>query len=205
MKTALQHFRICALFLVTIFGLCHCTSLPSERKAQIKRVLVLSQVPPEVTRYHVGVTVITNTEGNTSPLPELVPHLEGEVRKILSRRLPDAQVVFDAAGAKGVSGYRDSPEFTSAITRLATKAGADTVLWISCVKWAPTGLPGYMQAQTGIWHRGAFERAAAMTDLCLLPILFDARTVQVIGKGWPFGGATPVHMVWKEKFADYSA
>ncbi len=151
----LPRFRFCLPAIAALVGtflLSQCTTLDAERKASIRKVVVVNNIGEEITRHRVGITVF----GNKTPAPVRDPRLTSAIRRILEEetRSRFQEVIFAAEKPphQTKSLFR-KVDYLPLVRRLAAEHQADAVLLIVGRHYYPYAAPSYMTAEgLGLWH-----------------------------------------------------
>lgn len=197
------------LVLLSLFALVvslntGCSTVSSQVKAGLKKVVVINGMSPEVTCYHVGITAFTNKQAPKSSMPELRTKVDALLATELKTRLPQTQIEFDHKGGFTLVETKHYKEKEALYARVAQQTGADALIVVDSHSFYPYGIPSYMSADNGLWHSGPIEAGGCSAESFPTLVMLDGKTLKAIGTGWPTAATESVEVSFPKEGMPFS-
>lgn len=181
-----------------------CSTVSPQMKSGLKKVVVINGLSPEVTCYHVGLTVFTNKQAPKISMPELRTKLDVLLATELKTRLPQAQIEFDHKSGLTLVDTKHYKEKNALYARVAQQTGADALVVVNSHQYFPYGIPSSMAAANGLWHSGPVEAGGCAAESFAMLEVLDGKTLKVIGTGWPTAATEAVEVSFPQDGAEFA-
>ncbi|TDU71219.1 hypothetical protein EI77_02341 [Prosthecobacter fusiformis] len=200
MKTPMRPLMF--LLMLCSLMLCQCTTISPEAKANIKKVVVATNVGHKVTRQKVGFTAFGNSAISSIETPELRSEVQKMLKAEISSRFPTTVFASEQPPPNPKSMFGKYPDYKTWAKNLAAKYQADAVLLITGIYGYPYAAPSYMTAEgMGIWHIGDNAVVENYTYISLM----DAVTGNRLAFSTRMYGGQTIKVPALDNFNDYTS